>query len=110
MVVSRAVQGFALGAVPLGISIMRDELPPKRHRSARALMSSSLGVGGALAIPLAALVARNVDWHWLFFGAAAIGAVAMAAIAVGIASMGLAMMMVSPRGGSDRCVSGGGSG
>jgi len=80
MVVGRAVQGFALGAVPLGISIMRDELPPERHGSAMALMSSSLGIGGALAIPLAALVSQNVDWHWLFSGAAALGAVAMAAI------------------------------
>ncbi|WP_280344149.1 MFS transporter [Nocardia abscessus] len=80
MVVGRAVQGFALGAVPLGIGIIRDELPPERHGSAMALMSSSLGVGGALAIPLAALLAQNVDWHWLFFGAAALGAVAMAAI------------------------------
>ncbi|MFE2218217.1 MFS transporter [Streptomyces canus] len=80
MVLGRAVQGFALGAVPLGISIIRDELPPERHGSAMALMSSSLGIGGALAIPLAALVAQNLDWHWLFFGAAAIGAVAIAAI------------------------------
>ncbi|MBB6000078.1 MFS transporter [Streptomonospora salina] len=80
MVVGRAVQGFALGAVPLGISIMRDELPPERHGSAMALMSSSLGIGGALAIPLAALVAQNLNWHWLFFGAAALGTVAMAAI------------------------------
>lgn len=80
MVVGRAVQGFALGAVPLGIGIIRDELPPERHGSAMALMSSSIGVGGALAIPLAALIAQHVDWHWLFFAAAALGAVAMAAI------------------------------
>ena len=47
----RAVQGFAMGAIPLGISIMRDELPPERLGSAMALMSSSLGVGGALGLP-----------------------------------------------------------
>ncbi|WP_280238901.1 MFS transporter [Nocardia abscessus] len=80
MVVGRAVQGFALGAIPLGIGIIRDELPRERHGSAMALMSSSLGVGGAVAIPLAALVAQNLDWHWLFFGAAALGAAANAAI------------------------------
>ncbi len=80
MVVGRAVQGFALGAIPLGIGIIRDELPRERHGSAMALMSSSLGVGGAVAIPLAALVAQNLDWLWLFFGAAALGAAAMAAI------------------------------
>ncbi|MFI6123340.1 MFS transporter [Streptomyces sp. NPDC051064] len=80
MVVGRAVQGIALGAIPLGIGIIRDELPPERHGSAMALLSSSVGIGGALGIPLAALVAQNLDWHWLFFGAAALGALAMAAI------------------------------
>ncbi|WP_216907624.1 MFS transporter [Nocardia noduli] len=80
MIVGRAVQGFALGVIPLGIGIIRDELPRERQGSAMALISSSIGVGGAMAIPLAALIAQNLDWHWLFFGAAALGAVAMAAI------------------------------
>ncbi len=38
-----------------------------------ALMSSSIGVGGGLALPAAALVAQNADWHALFFGAAGLG-------------------------------------
>ncbi|TLS47286.1 MFS transporter [Streptomyces montanus] len=73
MIVGRALQGFAMGAIPLGIGLMRDELPRERLGSAMALMSSSIGVGGGLALPLAALVAQNADWHALFFGAAAIG-------------------------------------
>ncbi|MGW8377157.1 MFS transporter [Streptomyces sp. ODS28] len=77
MVAGRALQGFAMGAIPLGISIMRDELPPERLGSAMAFMSSSLGVGGALGMPLAAYVAQHTDWHALFFGAAGLGAVAM---------------------------------
>ncbi|MDJ1133580.1 MFS transporter [Streptomyces iconiensis] len=77
MVVGRAVQGFAMGAIPLGISIMRDELPPERLGSAMAFMSSSLGVGGALGMPLAAYVAQYTDWHVLFFGSAGIGVLAM---------------------------------
>lgn len=74
MVAGRALQGFAMGAIPLGISIMRDELPPDRLGSAMAFMSSSLGVGGALGMPLAAYVAQHTDWHALFFGAAGLGA------------------------------------
>ncbi|HVV21384.1 MAG TPA: MFS transporter, partial [Pseudonocardiaceae bacterium] len=73
MMVGRALQGFSIGAIPLGISIMRDELPPERLSAAVGLMSSSLGVGGALALPAAALVAEHTDWHALFFGAAALG-------------------------------------
>lgn len=77
MVAGRALQGFAMGAIPLGIGIMRDELPPERLGSAMAFMSSSLGVGGALGMPIAAYVAQSTDWHALFFGAAGLGAVAM---------------------------------
>jgi MFS family permease len=77
MIAGRAVQGFAMGAIPLGISIMRDELPPDRLGSAMAFMSSSLGVGGALAMPAAAYVGQHTDWHVLFFGSAGLGLLAM---------------------------------
>lgn len=81
MVTGRALQGFAMGAIPLGISIMRDELPPERLGPAMAFMSSSLGVGGALGMPLAAYVAQHTDWHMLFFGAAGLGVLAMVLVA-----------------------------
>lgn len=77
MIAGRAVQGFAMGAIPLGISIMRDELPPERLGSAMAFMSSSLGVGGALGMPAAAYIAQHTDWHVLFFGSAGLGLLAM---------------------------------
>jgi MFS family permease len=38
-----------------------------------ALMSSSIGVGGGLALPAAALVAQHTNWHALFYGAAGLG-------------------------------------
>lgn len=78
MIVGRALQGFAMGAIPLGIGIMRDELPREKLGSAMALMSSSIGVGGGLALPAAALVAQHADWHTLFFGSAGLGVLAMA--------------------------------
>jgi MFS family permease len=77
MIAGRALQGFAMGAIPLGIGLMRDMLPPEKLGSAMALMSSSIGVGGGLALPLAALVAQHADWHGLFFGAAALGVVSI---------------------------------
>lgn len=78
MIAGRALQGFAMGVIPLGIGIMRDQLPRERLGSALALMSSSIGVGGGLALPAAALIAQNFDWHTLFFGAAGLGVLAMA--------------------------------
>ncbi|AJP01788.1 transporter [Streptomyces cyaneogriseus subsp. noncyanogenus] len=77
MIAGRTLQGFAMGAIPLGIGLMRDMLPRERLGSAMALMSSSIGVGGGLALPAAALVAQNTDWHVLFYGAAGLGAVAI---------------------------------
>ncbi|WP_255951643.1 MFS transporter [Streptomyces odontomachi] len=77
MIVGRALQGFAMGAIPLGIGLMRDELPPARLGGAMALMSSSIGVGGGLALPGAALVAQHLDWHALFFTAAGLGVLAI---------------------------------
>ncbi|RNG28924.1 MFS transporter [Streptomyces botrytidirepellens] len=80
MVVGRAIQGGAMGAIPLGISIMRDELPPQKLGSAMALMSSSLGIGGALGLPAAAFVAQHTSWHVLFYGAAGLGAISIALV------------------------------
>ncbi|MEU7410907.1 MFS transporter [Streptomyces sp. NPDC042638] len=78
MIVGRTLQGFAMGAIPLGIGLMRDMLPRERLGSAMALMSSSIGVGGGLALPAAALVAQHTDWHALFYGAAGLGVLAIA--------------------------------
>ncbi|WP_328616642.1 MFS transporter [Amycolatopsis sp. NBC_00355] len=75
MVAGRALQGLAAGVIPLGISIMRDELPAERLGSATALMSASLGVGGALGLPAAALLAEHADWHVLFWTSAGLGLV-----------------------------------
>ncbi|MFD5965602.1 MFS transporter [Streptomyces sp. NPDC060311] len=78
MIVGRTLQGFAMGAIPLGIGLMRDMLPRERLGSAMALMSSSIGVGGGLALPAAALVAQHTDWHALYFGAAGLGVLSIA--------------------------------
>ncbi|MFI8234694.1 MFS transporter [Streptomyces sp. NPDC085900] len=80
MIVGRAVQGLAAAVVPLGISIMRDELPTERLAGATALMSASLGVGGALGLPTAALIADHFDWHALFWSSAGMGLVALALV------------------------------
>lgn len=74
MVCGRALQGLAAGVIPLGISIMRDELPAEKLTAATALMSASLGVGGALGLPAAAFLAEHTDWHVLFWTSAGLGA------------------------------------
>ncbi|MDV8071341.1 MFS transporter [Rhodococcus sp. IEGM 1366] len=72
MIAGRALQGLGMGMIPLGISALRDLLPPERLNSAIALMSSSMGIGGALGLPVAAIVAEHTSWRVLFWGAAAL--------------------------------------
>ncbi|PBC48043.1 MFS transporter [Rhodococcus sp. ACS1] len=75
MIAGRAIQGLAAGLIPLGISAMKDLLPPERLNSSIALMSASLGIGGLLGLPLAAIVAQNANWRVLFWVVAVLGVV-----------------------------------
>ncbi|MGQ4381977.1 MFS transporter [Streptomyces sp. SAS_270] len=79
-IVGRTLQGLAAAVVPLGISVMRDVLPAERLAGSTALMSASLGVGGALGLPAAAFIADNFDWHILFWTSASLGVVAFALV------------------------------
>ncbi len=74
LIAARVLQGAALGIIPLGISILREVLPDERVGGGVALMSSSLGIGGAIGLPLTGLVAEHASWRWLFAGAAVLGA------------------------------------
>ncbi|MFJ8859488.1 MFS transporter [Streptomyces sp. NPDC102451] len=73
LIAGRALQGAAIAVVPLGISILRDELPPERVLSAVALMSSTLGIGAAVGLPVAAVVIENFEWHTMFWVSGVIG-------------------------------------
>ena len=59
VIVGRSLQGFAAALIPIGISIMRDELPKEKVGSAVALMSATLGIGAALGLPLSGVDLRE---------------------------------------------------
>jgi len=80
VIVGRGLQGAVTGVVPLGISILRDILHEDRIDSAIALISATLGVGGALGMPLSALVTQYADWHALFWMSAGMGVVVFALV------------------------------
>lgn len=67
MVIGRSLQGIGLGVIALGISVLRDILHPKTLARAIALVSATLGIGGAVGLPIAAVVAENADYHYLFW-------------------------------------------
>ena len=82
MLVGRALQGIGIGVIPIGIATMRETLPVARLGPAISLMSSSLGVGGALGLPAAAALAQYGDWQWMFWGSALIGLAIIALMAL----------------------------
>ncbi|WP_062206502.1 MFS transporter [Streptomyces sp. NBRC 109706] len=67
MIVGRGLQGLGMGMIPLGISLLRDVLPAEKLGTSIALMSASMGVGGALGLPFAATVAEHASWRALFW-------------------------------------------
>nr|WP_196792136.1 MFS transporter [Motilibacter deserti] len=78
MLVGRALQGLAMGFIPVGISLLREITPPHMAGSAVAAMSATLGVGGAIGLPLSAWIVDVADWHALFWVATAAAAVILA--------------------------------
>ncbi|GAA3931806.1 MFS transporter [Microbacterium soli] len=77
VIVGRTLQGAMSGVIPLGISVMRDVLPTERVDAAVAMMSATLGVGGAVGLPVSALITEHADWHVLFWMTAGLCAIAL---------------------------------
>ncbi|MER7481445.1 MFS transporter [Streptomyces sp. NPDC126510] len=80
LIAARTLSGAAAAVVPLSISILRDELPPERRGSAVALMSSTVGIGAALGLPLAAVIVQYANWHTMFWVTGALGAAGVTSV------------------------------
>lgn len=80
MLAGRALQGLAMGFIPVGISLLREITPPELTGTAIAAMSATLGVGGAIGLPLAAWIADAHDWHAMFWVATGLAAVILVAV------------------------------
>jgi len=80
VIIGRTLQGAMTGVIPLGISILRDTLHENRVDSAVALISATLGVGGALGLPISALITERADWHALFWISGALGVIVFALV------------------------------
>ncbi|MGZ4455295.1 MAG: MFS transporter [Nocardioides sp.] len=77
MLAGRALQGMAMGFIPVGISLMREITPPDMAATATAAMSATLGVGGAIGLPLSAWIVQVGDWHALFWVATGVSLVVL---------------------------------
>jgi MFS family permease len=81
MIVGRVLQGIGLGVIAMGVSILRDVVHPRNLGGAVALVSATLGVGGAVGLPIAAVIVQYLDWHYLFWLSTVLGIAAIIAVA-----------------------------
>lgn len=77
MLAGRALQGAAAGVVPLGISILRDELPPARMGAGIGLISATLGLGAGLGLLLGGFIVDHLHWQMVFWVSTAMGTLAI---------------------------------
>jgi len=75
VVTGRTLQGVGMALIPVGIAIMRDELPKDTVPLGVALMSATLAVGAGAGLPLAGIIANSTDWHAIFWVTAGAGMV-----------------------------------
>ena len=80
VIAARVLQGVGMALVPVGIAIMRDELPRERIPLGVALMSATLAIGAGAGLPLAGLISEHMDWHAIFWVTAVAGSVMFAAV------------------------------
>jgi EmrB/QacA subfamily drug resistance transporter len=80
--VGRALQGMAMGYIPVAISMVREVAPPEKAAGAVAAVSATLGVGGALGLPLSAWIAEDYSWHGLFWLSTALAVVILLSTAL----------------------------
>ncbi|MBC7518211.1 MAG: MFS transporter [Microbacteriaceae bacterium] len=84
MIAGRVLQGIGLGTIAMSISILRDIIHPKKLGAAIALVSATLGVGGAAGLPISAVIAQNLNFHYLFWLSALLALLALVLVWVKI--------------------------
>ncbi|WP_345527689.1 MFS transporter [Nocardioides endophyticus] len=77
---ARALQGVGMALIPVGIAIMRDELPRERLPLGVALMSATLAIGAGAGPPLSGVIYEHLDWHAIFWLTGLVGVALLVAV------------------------------
>lgn len=72
LILARVLQGASFSLYPIGVSILREELPPERMMGAMAVLSGVLGFGGGIGLVITGLLMRgDASYHRVFWFATA---------------------------------------
>ncbi|MFZ2176987.1 MAG: MFS transporter [Rhodococcus sp. (in: high G+C Gram-positive bacteria)] len=78
LIFARILQGVSYALFPIGIAVLRDELPPERLTGSMGILSGTLGFGGCFGIVLTGiLVSDGADFHRIFWLSTAVTAAAL---------------------------------
>ena len=61
LILARVLQGASFALYPIGVSILREELPASRLMGAMAIISGVLGFGGGV-VSVGSVMVTKVDW------------------------------------------------
>ncbi|KDF02390.1 major facilitator transporter [Mycolicibacterium aromaticivorans JS19b1 = JCM 16368] len=68
LIIARVLQGASYSLYPIGVSILREELPTDRLMRAMAVLSGSLGFGGGMGLVVTGLLMRgDAGYHRVFW-------------------------------------------
>lgn len=79
LIAARALQGVGMALIPIGIAMMRDELPRDKVPLGVAMMSATLAVGAGVGLPLSGILTEHLDWHSIFWVTGVVGSVLLVA-------------------------------
>ncbi|NMO56428.1 MFS transporter [Actinoplanes sp. TBRC 11911] len=79
LVLARVLQASSFGLFPLGIGVLREEVPPHRLTGAMAVVSGMLAVGSGLGLTITGLLMRgdSPDYHQLFWLSTGLSVIAL---------------------------------
>lgn len=83
LIAARVLQGASFSLYPIGVSILREELPPDQLMRAMAVLSGTLGFGGGMGLVVTGLLMRgDAGYHRVFWLTAAFTAAVILAVLV----------------------------
>lgn len=87
LIVARVLQGASFALYPIGVSILREELPEDRLMRAMAVLSGVLGFGGGVGLVITGLLMRgDASYHRVFWFTVAFLTVVIVAVLVVVPS------------------------
>lgn len=77
VLLGRAMQGFSVTVLSLGIGVLRESLDADRLPMSIGFMTTAQGIGGASGLILGGMIVDHYNWHWLFAASAVLVAAAL---------------------------------